>query len=80
MLAGAGSGKTTVLINRIANIIRFGGGFQCETAPEYAGEDELRELVEYPRRPAGGKARARDGPVRREPLPSVADPRDHLHK
>ena len=47
VLAGAGSGKTTVLINRIANIIRFGGGFQCDTAPEYAGEDELRELVEY---------------------------------
>ncbi len=47
VLAGAGSGKTTVLINRIANIIRFGSGFQSETAPEYAGEAELRELVEY---------------------------------
>lgn len=47
VLAGAGSGKTTVLINRIANIIRFGSGAQSETAPEGAGEDELRELVEY---------------------------------
>ena len=47
VLAGAGSGKTTVLINRIANLIRFGSGVQCETAPDYAGEAELQELVEY---------------------------------
>ncbi len=33
ILAGAGSGKTTVLIQRIINILRFGRGASCEYAP-----------------------------------------------
>ena len=35
LLAGAGSGKTTVLVNRIANIIRFGAGADSDVIPEY---------------------------------------------
>ena len=34
LLAGAGSGKTTVLINRIANLIRFGRGSDSADVPD----------------------------------------------
>ncbi|MCI8497281.1 MAG: UvrD-helicase domain-containing protein [Clostridiales bacterium] len=34
ILAGAGSGKTTVLVNRIANIIKYGNAYHSDTVPE----------------------------------------------
>ena len=33
LLAGAGSGKTTVLINRIANLMKYGPGSDCQPVP-----------------------------------------------
>lgn len=40
VLAGAGSGKTTVLVNRVANMILFGNAYADET--EYSLSDEER--------------------------------------
>jgi DNA helicase-2/ATP-dependent DNA helicase PcrA len=41
LLAGAGSGKTTVLINRIANLMRFGCGSDTQYIPEDISEDDV---------------------------------------
>ena len=41
LLAGAGSGKTTVLINRIANLIRFGSGSDSVLVPDIITEDDV---------------------------------------
>ena len=44
LLAGAGSGKTTVLINRIANLIRFGRGSDSSEIPAEVSEEEIEFL------------------------------------
>ena len=41
LLAGAGSGKTTVLINRIANLIRFGKASDSDLVPDTVTEEDV---------------------------------------
>ncbi len=51
LLAGAGSGKTTVLIQRVYNLLTYGRGSDCAEVPEGTGEDDLRFLEQYPASP-----------------------------
>ena len=44
LLAGAGSGKTTVLINRIANIMRFGRASDSNEIPDTVDEEDVAFL------------------------------------
>ena len=41
LLAGAGSGKTTVLINRIANLIRFGRASDSNEVPDTVTDEDV---------------------------------------
>ena len=51
LLAGAGSGKTTVLINRIANLMKYGRGSDSDEAPDWVREGDVAFLEEYVRAP-----------------------------
>ncbi len=47
LLAGAGSGKTTVLIHRVANLITYGRGSDSDEVPEGVGPEDLAFLRDY---------------------------------
>jgi len=51
LLAGAGSGKTTVLINRIANLIRYGCASDSAEIPDYIEEADVEYLEHYLQNP-----------------------------
>ncbi|MCM1479553.1 MAG: UvrD-helicase domain-containing protein, partial [Muribaculaceae bacterium] len=47
ILAGAGSGKTSVLVNRIANMVNFGNAYADEYVPAGISDDDIKFLNEY---------------------------------
>ena len=51
LLAGAGSGKTTVLIQRVYNLLTYGRGSDSDTVPDWATEDDLAFLENFPAHP-----------------------------
>lgn len=47
VLAGAGSGKTSVLVNRIANMVTFGNAYNDENVPASVSDEDIRFLEAY---------------------------------
>ena len=60
LLAGAGSGKTTVLIHRIANLIRFGCGSDSGEVPEQVTEEDVLFLEAQAEHPTADGAQRAD--------------------
>ena len=58
LLAGAGSGKTTVLINRIANLIRYGSASDSSLFPDTVTEEDV-EFLEQLQEPVSDFDRCR---------------------
>ena len=57
ILAGAGSGKTTVLIQRVYNLLTYGRGSDSDEVPDWATEEDLDFLEHFPDRPDADEVR-----------------------
>ncbi len=44
VLAGAGSGKTTVLVKRVVFLIKYGNAYYHDIVPDYADEEYLKQM------------------------------------
>ncbi len=68
LLAGAGSGKTTVLINRIANLLRYGRGSEGKEIPGFVTEDDVLFLEGLSDTPSENEQIRADGLCALEPV------------
>lgn len=67
LLAGAGSGKTTVLIQRVANLIQYGRGSDSDEIPAWITEEDVTFLQDYSRHPDSARKERAENLCRLDP-------------
>ena len=80
LLAGAGSGKTTVLIQRVYNLLTYGRGSDSDEVPDWATEEDLAFLEQFPDRPDGDEVRRVHRLCAVDAPPAMGDRRHYLHQ
>lgn len=82
VLAGAGSGKTTVIVNKIVNLIKYGNGYYSKNTPSFADEEDIAFLKEYTKKkqsdPGGKGSGSRI--MRRRSSASLSDDCHYLYQ
>jgi len=69
VLAGAGSGKTTVLIQRVANLIKYGRASDSDEIPSFIDEDDVFFLERYAASPDEAEREAAEKLCALDPVP-----------
>lgn len=66
VLAGAGSGKTTAIVNRIVNMINYGDAYTTDEVPDFLDESVVENLENVYR--SGGDAESVKNIIRHNPI------------